>query len=65
MRDAVNLWLCALAASHAVQAQGTYGKEQTSDEDLLTDINVISRYWGTFKSKLNVYASALRLTLRV
>ena len=45
MRSSVNICLCALAAGSAVHAQDAYA-QQPGDADLLSDINVISRYWG-------------------
>ena len=47
MRSITNLCLCTLAASSAVHAQDAYA-QQSDDADLLSDINVISRYWGAF-----------------
>ena len=48
MRSSINnLCFCALAASSTVKAQDAYA-QRPGDADLLSDINVISRYWGTF-----------------
>ena len=47
MRSSINLCFCALAASSAVRAQSPY-TQQTDDASILSDINVISRYWGAF-----------------
>ena len=41
-------YVCIAAiASQALAAAKLPGKRQTSNETLLTDINVISQYWGT------------------
>jgi hypothetical protein len=45
MPSITNLCFCALALGSAVQAQGAYAS-QADDADLLSDINVISGYWG-------------------
>ena len=48
MRSSINnLCFCALVASSAVKAQDAYA-QRPGDADLLSDINVISRYWGAF-----------------
>lgn len=48
MRNAAFLSFCALATSHVAQARRDDPRvEEASDADLLTDINAISRYWGT------------------
>lgn len=45
MRSITNLYFCALAASNAVQGHDVHTR-QTDDAEILSDINVISRYWG-------------------
>jgi hypothetical protein len=47
MRSSINICFCALAAGSAVHAQDAHA-QQPGDADLLSDINVISRYWGAF-----------------
>jgi hypothetical protein len=45
MLSIANLCFCALAASTTARAQDAY-KSQANEADLLSDINVISGYWG-------------------
>jgi hypothetical protein len=45
MRSVVDLCFCALAASSAVWAIENHAR-QAGNADILSDINVISRYWG-------------------
>jgi hypothetical protein len=45
MRSRTSLCFCALAASSVVQAQDAYAQRK-DDANLLSDINVVSRYWG-------------------
>jgi hypothetical protein len=45
MRNVGNLWICALAAGSTVWANENYAR-QAGNADILSDINVISRYWG-------------------
>lgn len=45
MRSIVNLCFCALAASNAVKAYDN-DTPKNNGSNILTDIDVISRYWG-------------------
>jgi hypothetical protein len=60
MRSITSLCLSALAASSAVQAQNAYA-QQTDDADLLSDINVISRYWGALYNSAYIICNATNL----
>jgi hypothetical protein len=60
MRGTTSLYFCALAASGVVQAQEAYA-QQTNDADLLSDINVISRYWGALHNFWYIICSVTNL----
>jgi hypothetical protein len=60
MRSITSLCFSALAASSAVQAQAAYA-QQTDDADLLSDINVISHYWGALHNSAYIICKTTNL----